>query len=393
MKIEKRMNPFFVFVKHYEKISIVHYLSDLIHTVMPPTRHTHILEYLSKIKSASKEATKKEIFKDLLNRLYHESPDILKMVDKITAGAERTVLNIKLEDKSKKGRADSYFNNVIIEFENSLKTSEKHAKEQLAEYLSGSFHSGEGYNFTLIVSDFVDWKVFAPSLTSIERLGELDAHDIELVEVPHTHFTVTDKNTDDFYYWLDRFLFKENKQQATLSRIQTDFGEWSQTFIESIQILSLHFNAAKQYGEVKVAREQWKRFLSIAYGEFNDDDEKTYLVHIYLSIFSKMLAYSVLANKQYIDDEDIHDIMRGSIFERLNVKNFIDHDFYYWVANDTSFKQLKKVFRRIAQQISLYDFTNVSEDVLKVKADGNYLDVYCKGEKYIIRETLKSFSE
>ena len=41
-----------------------------------------------------------------------------------------------------------------------------------------------------------------------------------------------------------------------------------------------------------------------------------------------------------------------------------------------------------------YYFVKVkAEDIDYIKADGNYLDVYCKDEKYIIRETLKAFSE
>ncbi|HVO75496.1 MAG TPA: hypothetical protein VMT35_15810 [Ignavibacteriaceae bacterium] len=76
-----------------------------------------IKEYLSKVKSANKELTKKEVFKDLLNRLYFEDKEILKLVDKITLGAETTVLNIPRKDKIHKGSADTLYNSIIIEFE------------------------------------------------------------------------------------------------------------------------------------------------------------------------------------------------------------------------------------------------------------------------------------
>jgi hypothetical protein len=73
-------------------------------------------------------------------------------------------------------------------------------------------------------------------------------------------------NADDFYFWLDRFLFKEEKQKATLKRIEEAFGYQSNVFIESYRELSIWFQEAKKFGEVQVSFEQWKKFLSIAYG-------------------------------------------------------------------------------------------------------------------------------
>lgn len=80
----------------------------------------HIKEYLQKIKSANKELTKKEAFKDLLNRLYSNDKNIAGLIDKITLGAEKTVLNIPRKDKIHKGSADTLYNHIIIEFENDL---------------------------------------------------------------------------------------------------------------------------------------------------------------------------------------------------------------------------------------------------------------------------------
>jgi len=76
-------------------------------------------------------------------------------------------------------------------------------------------------------------------------------------------------NADDFYFWLDRFLFKEEKQKATLKRIEEAFGYQSNVFIESYRELSIWFQEAKKFGEVQVSFEQWKKFLSIAYGSWS----------------------------------------------------------------------------------------------------------------------------
>src|SRR3990170_4957575 len=134
---------------------------------MTKNKKEHIKEYLHKVKSANKELTKKEAFKDLLNRLYSNDKEILDLIDKITLGAEKTIVNIPRKEKLHRGSADTLYNKIIIEFENNLKLTLDHAKEQLAGYLLGQLRSGEGYNFTLIASDFINWKVFAPDVSCI----------------------------------------------------------------------------------------------------------------------------------------------------------------------------------------------------------------------------------
>jgi len=323
-----------------------------------------IIEYLHRVQRANKETPKKELFKDLLHRLYAGENDIEKIIDAISSGAERAIVNIPRKDKIHRGSADTLFNKIIIEFENDLKVSFNHAKEQLAGYLLGQFHSGEGYNYTLIVSDLVSWKVLVPDVSQLAKLGLLQEHELILNEAKDSSFTLTEKNAEDFYYWIDRFLFKEEKQKATLKRIEESFGYQSNVFIECFRNLDIYFQDAKKYGEVQVSFEQWRKFLSIAYGTF-DASESNFLVHTYLSVFSKMLAYSVISNDDYIDEKEMYSILEGSIFHKYNINNFIDNDFFHWVKLDRNFNNLKKVFRLIAQEISTFDFSNVEEDVLK----------------------------
>ena len=323
-----------------------------------------ILEYLSKVKSANKELTKKEAFKDLLNRLYSEDKEILRLVDKITLGAETTVLNIPRKDKIHRGSADTLYNHIIIEFENNLNLSLNHAKEQLAGYLLGKLRSGEGYNFTLIASDFINWKVLAPDVGCLERIEELDENELVLNEVKSASFILTERNTDEFYYWIDRFLFKEEKLRASLKRIEEAFGYQSNIFIESFRELNNWFREAKKFGEVQVSYEQWSKFLSVAYGSF-DARDNIFLIHTYLSVLAKLLAYSIVSNDDYIDDTELKGILDGSIFYKYNIRNFVDNDFFHWIINERSFNNLKKVFRLIAQEISNFDFEKVDEDVLK----------------------------
>lgn len=323
-----------------------------------------ILSFLDKVKAANKEPTKKEAFKDLLNRLYVNVPEILKIVDAISTGAETTVLNIPRKGEKHLGSADTLYNNVIIEFENDLSKTLNHAKEQLAGYFLGRYKSGLGYNYSLIASDFINWKVYTPDVSCLDQLDTINENELILNEVPSASFTLTKKNAEDFYYYLDRFLFKEEKRKATLQEIQEAFGYHSNIFLECFRVLKQYFTEAKRYGEVQVSFEQWSKFLSIAYGSF-DATKDTFLIHTYLSVFSKMLAYSIVSNDNYIDDEELRGIIHGDIFQTYNIENFVEYDFFHWVGSDRGLQNLKTVFRLIAQEITTFDFTDVEEDVLK----------------------------
>lgn len=323
-----------------------------------------ISNYYHIVKNANKESPKKEAFKDLLNRLYAADKNILSIVDKITLGSEKAILEIPRKDKLHRGSADTIYDKIIIEFENNLKITGTHATEQLAGYLLGEFKAGEGYDFTLIATDCINWKVYAPDVSCLDNIENLTEEELILNEVKSASITLNERNSEEFYYWIDRFLFKEEKQKATLKRIEEAFGYNSNVFLECYREMSKHFNDAKKYGEVQVSYEQWSKFLSIAYGSF-DASERNFLIHTYLSVFAKMLAYAVVSNDDFIDDKEMQSIIDGTIFNRYNIRNFVDDDFFHWVKNERDFKALKKVFRLIAQEISTFDFTDVDEDILK----------------------------
>jgi hypothetical protein len=323
-----------------------------------------ITDYLQRVKAANKELTKKEIFKDLLNRLYADYPETVKIINSISEGAETAIVNIPRHDRFHKGSADTLYNRIIIEFENDLKATLKHARQQLAGYMLGQFHSGEGYNFTLIASDFITWKVFAPDISQLENLENFTEDQLILNEVSSASFVLTEENCDEFYFWIDRFLFKEEKQKATLQRVEDAFGYNSHVFIECFRDMTNHFRDVKKYGEVQVSYEQWRKFLSIAYGSF-DAGEDNFMIHTYLSVFAKMLAYTVVSNDAFISDEDMKGIIDGTVFQKFNIHNFVDNDFFYWIKSNRSFSPLKRVFRLISQEISTFDFQDVDEDILK----------------------------
>lgn len=321
-----------------------------------------INDYFAQVSKINKESARKESFIVLMTQLFGDDADNMKAIKRFAGGAEKTMRNIPLTNRIKTGSADTQYNNVIIEFEKDLRIKGTEAKYQLAEYLASNFKTDGQYNFTLIATDCINWVIYAPNPDSLLNKKQLTVDDIELREVQT--FALTDKNSEDFYHFLDRFLFKEEKQRATLERIQEDFGELSPTFLNAMVILRGYFQQHKNKGEMSVAYEQWRKFLSIAYGSF-DGNENVFLIHAYLSVFSKMLAYTVIDKDDFIDDSEVKDILTGEYFVSQNIQNFVEDDFFHWMSTPESLRALRGVFRAIANQLAFFDFNDIDEDILK----------------------------
>ena len=319
-----------------------------------------IVDYLAGVGAANSEEAKKLRFQNLLLRLFKDSAASRSLVDQMAAGGEKTIFNIPRRGVPKTGYADIAYSNVIIEWEKDLSKTGRHAEDQLAEYLAGKWHSGERYDFVLIATDGRVWRSYAPDLEVLLGLEAPNRKGLRKVE----DFEVKRDNEEQFFYFLDRLLFRSTKRKATLGEIQLDFGDTSRAFINTVQAMQRVMPAPGMASPVQVAFEQWQRFLELAYGKF-DDRRSVYLIHTYLSVFAKLLAYAVLRPTARPSDDELRSILTGEAFNALNVANFVEGDFFYWVSEPAVFARISPALRELYNQITEYDFTDVEEDILK----------------------------
>lgn len=317
-------------------------------------------QYLADVSAAQSEEAKKLRFQNLLLRLFGDTAASRAVVDQMAAGGERTIFNIPRPGRPKTGFADIAYSNVIIEWEKDLGRTGPHAEDQLAEYLAGKWHSGEPYDYVLLATDGRVWRRYAPLLDELLLQEQPDRHTLRKVE----EFEVRRDGDEQFFFFLDRVLFRTVKRRATLSDIQLDFGDTSRAFINTIQAMRKAMPATQERSPVHVAFEQWQRFLQLAYGKF-DDRTQVYLVHTYLSVFAKLLAYVVLRPTTNPSDDELLGVLNGQAFDALNVQHFVEGDFFHWVCERSVFSRLAPALRELFNQIREYDFTDVEEDILK----------------------------
>ncbi|UGY08315.1 N-6 DNA methylase [Phyllobacterium pellucidum] len=316
---------------------------------------------LTDLRRANTETAKKERLIQFLTKTFSTDAGAQQLISDMALGAERTISNIPRGSRDARGRADTQTETIIIEWEKDLVKTGAHAKQQLEEYLVGNWRSGQSYRFVLVTSDGIRWRRYAPDWISLQEQGA-SLRSIELKEVEK--FDLSEDNLQEFPFFLDSILFGTQTRAATLSRIQADFGDTSVVFINSLNTLMGIAGEIEEQNELKVAFEQWRRFLSLAYGKF-DSSPKMFLVHTYLSIFAKFIAYAVVTGRSIPDEATTKRVLNGDAFRSMNIERFVEDDFFHWVHSDTHFTQLRPVFREVARRIQEYDFTSVSEDILK----------------------------
>ena len=327
------------------------------------------LEYLQNLNFSNTEEAKKTLFYNLLSEWFKNNIEAKRIIAQMARGAEKTIFNIHKIDKegestNSSGRADTQFRQIIIEFENDIKSNTKreHAEFQLKEYFAGNFNTTKMYDFSLIATDCLRWKIYGATPESYLGKKHIKPNEVELKVVES--FTLTEENADQFFHFIDRYLFRTEKQFATLDNILIDFGDSSSLFISVFGEMSAFYQKHQDEPELKTAYNEWRRFMSIAYGSFEDNIE-VFVVHSYLSVFAKLIAYEVITRDNFIDYNEMKMILDGSIFDKYKVKNFVENDFYQWVIIPKYFDELHPQFSKIAERISDYVFDNVQSDILK----------------------------
>ena len=323
------------------------------------------LAHLQAVSAANTEEARKLQFINYINQVFGPDTSARAIINQLAGGAEKKVLNIPKGDRSKTGFADTQYRKVIIEFEYDIKNKSKleHAKYQLQEYFAGNFNTDKTFDFVLIATDCVRWAVYGAKPESYLGKARLTPEEVVLKEVDS--FVLTDETAPRYLAFLDRYLFRFEKQQPTLEAIQIDFGDSSSLFVHVLGHLRAYYDTVRDEPEIQTAYQQWERFMSVAYGSFKGS-ESVFLVHTYLSVTAKLIAYEVLTRDAYIDFDEMRGVLDGTIFARLQVENFVENDFYQWVTIEKHYYLgLHRIFHHVAEKISDYDFSRVDSDILK----------------------------
>ena len=127
-----------------------------------------------------------------------------------------------------RGRIDTVFGNLIIEFKKDLKSGLETAKEELTKYFQ-SYLEKEKTSFLGMANDGIRFKVFYPIIENnmVTGIDEIDSLDIEK------------STSEQVFLWFDSYFFTTEKITPTSYDIKRRFGLESHLCINTKKIGSL----------------------------------------------------------------------------------------------------------------------------------------------------------
>ncbi len=311
-------------------------------------------EYLVDVQQANSEASKAFLFLEF-------SRGVFKQIDADYLEKLFPILEKHITAKAKtlvvKGRIDAFLGNLIIEFKRVLdRKSLDEAESELRRYISILWtQQGEHrVPYVVIATDGIKFVSYRPR-TAVDE-GEVAPDDVFLDQIDRIDLTQT--KPGPAFVWLDRYMLTEALRPATAEAFSGEFGLNKPAFNDAEAFLKEAWRNNKE----DVLYEQWAGFLRIVYGS-SVDSEDLFIRHTYLATLAKLLAYSSFSGGALpVSPEQIVEILEGKVFEKWNVHNFLEEDFFSWVARSESGIKAATV---LLERLAFYDLTTIDEDILK----------------------------
>lgn len=312
-------------------------------TLDPRTKDT-LRKYLREVRSLPNEAAKRQRFSALIAELFPGT----RAISEFARGVEK-LIRVRGFEREKRGRADAYYGNAIIEFEMSLKATLNEAEHQLCEYVSGSWPKPEEHPRSLlaIASDGANWRVYRPRLTT-EASPRPRPEDVQLDLL--REFKLSEDWLGGFWLWLTSLLFRPQQIEPTAERFQLDFGAWSPLYREGLVELLKAWAKVSREPEAQLAFETWQKYLAVTYGSLAESAarkrdkesgvevselENLFLRHTYLSSIARLLIWASLSQGKAREGlRDVaSDVLSGRYFQSRRLANLADDDFFHWVRH------------------------------------------------------------
>ncbi|MBI3670007.1 MAG: SAM-dependent DNA methyltransferase [Acidobacteria bacterium] len=322
-----------------------------------------ISKYLEEVVRLQGEPARSHRFSVLLSDLFAELE--FPIITDYLAGLEKS---ISATDAGKcrvsRGQPDALFGNLVVEFERRFPEKYKEARKQLQKYVAilRKNPGTQDIYFTPIATDGISFRVFAPEegeLTSAGGIGD----EVQLEEVEN--FDASKRQPIEFYYWLDRYFCRRVQREPLAENFVEDFGTASPAYREASALWLEKASEIREHTDFKVIYENWRNYLRIAYGTAVGD-QSLFIRHTFLATLAKLIAYIRITDaKSGPGERAIEEIIQGTFFEKQGILNFLEEDFFSWMARAPVASTTHKVATRLVSLLFTYNLRELSEDVLK----------------------------
>lgn len=139
------------------------------------------------------------------------------------------------------------------------------------------------------------------------------------------------------------------------------------------EVLSVLWEEVKEKKDAKSIMNKWSSAFSALYGY--KPDISLFLKHVYLCILAKIAVYIRLENTF---KENISSIIDNEYWAERGITNFTDEDVSLWLANPKIEEKSRRLFMRICEKMTKYDFSSLNEDIFA----GIYEEIVSSKERH-----------
>jgi hypothetical protein len=206
-------------------------------------------EYIKQVTELNTESAKAQSFLLLLKDIFGDVN--AGFIEDYLHGIEKYI-SVKKKDIILRGRIDTLYGNLIIEFENDLRKTLDDALEQLKRYISCLLQLGEKASYLCLATDGILFNVYLPKIKDIE---EVELEEIEKIDL-------TKLEPYQAYFWLDRYFFRKEILHPKTEDIVKDFGIKSPAFKYCLNSLERIWNKMKERSDFQVIYDNWKKVFT-----------------------------------------------------------------------------------------------------------------------------------
>jgi SAM-dependent methyltransferase len=309
-------------------------------------------EYINSVSTQNTETAKAQRFLILLKDIFEDVN--ANFIEDYLHGVEKYV-SIKQKDIILRGKIDTLYGNLIIEFEKDLRKTLDEAVEQLKRYTSYLIQSGEKASYLCLATDGVLFYIYLPK---IKTDSEIKLEEIERIDLTKTELYQA-------YFWLDRYFFRKTQLHPKTEGIVKDFGLKSPAFKYCFNIFEKTWDAIKNRTDFQVVYGNWEKYLRVTYGSLIGSEE-LFLRHSYLAVFTKLIVWMRLSDSSTVPTtETIIKILDGEFFSEQGIDNFLEEDFFSWIVREQTKNTGLDISRKLINQLANYNLRELSEDILK----------------------------
>ena len=313
-------------------------------------------DFISTIAKATNETSKREAFVILASKGFEDTG----IATELALGAEYKV-NFKNKGAIRRGAVDSFFGNLIVEFENNMARTGNHAVDQLRAYSAGAWTEDGSTErpYIAIATDGLEWRVFAPTVH--DNTIPVDKSDVVLHQIERCSIE-TAEDAGALRDFLNRVLYRKITLAPSAENIARDFGLESQAYVQTRDALTKKLESLNSDPQFETLRTAWEKALVLAYGNLKVSNE-LFVQHTYLAIVARLLIWSALERRP-LGESETEDVLSGLYFRSRNISNIAEHDYFWWHLIPGGMP-LEKTLVAVSKQLATYDLTKVKEDILK----------------------------